>query len=81
MVIRRDLLAAAAKRRGVSQVALVREAIEASLRMPGAACGPWLFEQISDLIGVANDGPSDLATNPAHMEGFGLDGPRCGSSA
>ena len=23
------------------------------------------------LIGVCNDGPSDLATNPVHMEGFG----------
>lgn len=72
----RAKLAAAAKHRGITQSAFVRQAIEVHLRMPEAlSSGLSLFDQMSDLIGIADDGPPDLATNPVHMEGLGLDGP------
>jgi hypothetical protein len=29
------------------------------------------LERAKDLIGVVDDAPSDLATNPKHMQGFG----------
>lgn len=36
----------------------------------GGRKGPFL-ERAKDLIGVVDDSPSDLATNPKHMQGFG----------
>jgi hypothetical protein len=71
----RAKLVATAKRRGVTQSELVRDAIETSLRAPDATTGPSLFDQISDLIGVTAAGPPDLSTNKKYLEGLGLDGP------
>ncbi len=71
----RARLVAAAKRRGVTQSELVRDAIETSLRAPDASSGPTLFDQISDLIGIVDRGPPELSTNKKYLEGFGLDGP------
>lgn len=36
----------------------------------GGRKGSFL-ERAKDLIGVVDDAPSDLATNPKHMQGFG----------
>ena len=71
----RAKLAMTAKLRGVTQSALVREAIEESLRPPV----PSPYDQIADLIEALpapskSDRPTDSARNP-HMGGFGLDGP------
>ncbi len=72
----RARLVAAAKRRGVTQSELVRDAIETSLRAP-VTPGPSAYDLIADLIeGLPADGPSDLSTNKKYMEGFGLDGPQ-----
>ena len=37
------------------------------------ASGRTLFDALNDrgLIGFMHDGPTDLSTNPRHMEGFG----------
>ena len=67
----RSQIASAAKRRGITQSELVRQAIESTLRahQPVASA----YDRISDLIGIY-DGPGDLSTNKKYMEGFGLDG-------
>ena len=73
----RAKLVATAKRRGVTQSELVRDAIETSLRAP-VKPGPSAYDLIADLIeGLPGDGgPSDLSSNKKYMEGYGLDGPR-----
>lgn len=37
------------------------------------ADGRTLYDRLKDsgTLGASNDGPTDLATNPIHMEGFG----------
>ena len=70
----RAKIAAAAKRRRISQSELVRQAIEESLREP-IPPGESLYDQIKDLIdALPTDGPvTDRSTNKKWMEGFGLD--------
>ena len=66
---------------GVDATDLVRDAIEqyaASHQNGGANLGEPLFDRWSKLgfIGCvegSQDSPTDLSTNPRHMEGFGLD--------
>ncbi|MCY4182637.1 MAG: ribbon-helix-helix protein, CopG family [Gammaproteobacteria bacterium] len=64
-------LAAAARRRGISKSALVREAIQSFLLADEAAGGrePGLT-RIADLVG-AFTGPADLSVNDKYLEGFG----------
>ncbi len=66
-----------AERKGLTQKAAVLEAVERELTengdgeaQPGSA-----LEQIADLVGVEpdSDAPTDLSTNPEHMEGYGRD--------
>ena len=73
----RARLVAAAKRRGVTQSELVRDAIGTSLHAP-VKPSPNAYDLIADLIeGLpVDDGPSDLSTNKKYMQGFGLDGPQ-----
>ena len=51
---------------------------ELSKPEPPRAQGPprTLYDALNarGLIGFMTDGPSDLSTNPIHMEGFGKDG-------
>ena len=56
-----------AKSRGLTQSAVIREAIDA-LKEPAAQS---FLEAAGDAVGSV-DGPRDLSTNPAHMEGYGL---------
>ena len=63
-------LTAVAQHRGASRSAVVREAIEAYLAeaaepKPGSVAERW-----GDTIGCL-EGPGDLSTNQAHLEGFG----------
>lgn len=66
-------LEAEAKAEGVSPSDLVREALRELLRRrkPRESC--YDLAKRLGIIGSAKGLPSDLSTNPAHMEGFGLD--------
>ncbi|MBI2944617.1 MAG: CopG family transcriptional regulator [Candidatus Wallbacteria bacterium] len=60
-----------ANRRGMSKSALVREMVREGLARDGPA-GPATFgEATADLCGCVTDGPRDLATNRAHLKGYG----------
>lgn len=63
-------VAAAAHRRRVSKSALIREAIEGFLRGPEADRQGSALSLVADLAGSC-EGPGDLSTNDAYMEGFG----------
>jgi metal-responsive CopG/Arc/MetJ family transcriptional regulator len=62
-------LDAAARRRGMTRSALVRDALEAYLRRVVAGNGS-AADLASDLIGVV-EGPRDLSQRSKHMKGFG----------
>lgn len=62
-------VAAAARHRGVSRSALMREALETYLRGAGAGAGS-AADLARDLVGAV-EGPRDLSHHPRHMEGFG----------
>ena len=66
-------LSRAAKKAGKSESEIVRAAIEdyCAAESPGPSAYD-LFKK-AGLIGVAKNLPSDLATNPKYMEGFGRD--------
>ncbi len=64
-------LDALAKARGQNRSEVIRDAIEA---FAGGPEKPSAFDAIRHLVGCLDDeGPADLATNPEHMEGLGLD--------
>ena len=60
----------AARRRGVSRSALIREALEAFLRAERADEPVSALTMTTDLAGTLS-GPADLSVNPDHMHGFG----------
>ncbi|WP_419935136.1 ribbon-helix-helix domain-containing protein [Candidatus Palauibacter sp.] len=60
----------AARRRGVSRSALIREALETFLRRERAAPTVSALSRAVDLVG-AFPGPDDLSVNPDYMRGFG----------
>ena len=53
-----------------SKQALLREAIEQRLKTRRAVGRVFAYELVKHLVGTL-EGPSDLATNPEHMKGFG----------
>jgi len=50
--------------------ALLREAIEQRLRIKRVVGRVSAYDLVKHLVGTL-EGPSDLATNPEHMNGFG----------
>lgn len=60
----------AARLRGQSKSAFVREAVEMHLDNGELASPGSCFDLASDLAGSL-DGPPDLSTNPKHLKGFG----------
>ncbi len=64
-------LEAEARERGVSPSEIVRQALQERLRQrtPRENCRE-LAERLG-ILGSAKGLPSDLSTNPIHMEGFG----------
>ena len=61
-----------AKAKGVTPSAIVRQILEEHyLQTPGETC--LQFARRIGIVGIYKDGPSDLSTNPAHMEGFGVE--------
>lgn len=61
-----------AKQRSVSQDVIVRQALEQALPQAEDAGGQSVFERLKRLTVNDPASPSDLATNPAHMEGCGV---------
>lgn len=63
-----------AKCMGVSKSQLVRESIEEAFRATDnmAEEAPSMYDLTKDDCGCFDSGVNDLATNPKHMEGFGL---------
>jgi hypothetical protein len=71
-------LTEAAERRGTVKEELVRDFVRAGLAtarttLSDDASGraPTCFDLSKDLAGCLDGGPGDLATNPAHMNGYG----------
>ena len=60
----------AARRRGVSRSALIREVLEVFLRTERSAPSDSALSRAVDLAG-AFSGPRDLSANPDYMRGFG----------
>ena len=54
-----------------SKSALVREALEDRLKGKRRRGQVMAYDLVKHLCGSIKDGPSDLATNPKYMEGFG----------
>ena len=55
---------------GRSVSSIVRDAITNGL--PTAPAEPSLFERTKDLCGKGKSGIPDLASNPGHLEGYGV---------
>jgi hypothetical protein len=64
-------LQAAARRQGVSCSHLLRQAAEQWVNGSRRRGKASLYERSKDLCGVVKRGPSDLASNPKHLRGFG----------
>ncbi|MDR3622653.1 MAG: ribbon-helix-helix protein, CopG family [Paludisphaera borealis] len=67
-------LEAEAKAEGVSPSDLAREALREHLRRRKPRETAYDVAKRLGIIGVYTDAPSDLSTNPDHMEGFGARG-------
>ena len=61
-----------ARQRSVTPDAIVRQALEQALPGGGSGAERSVFERLQSLSVNDPDSPADLATNPAHMEGFGV---------
>jgi metal-responsive CopG/Arc/MetJ family transcriptional regulator len=66
-------LEAEAREKGVSPSEIIRRALEQHVRQqkPRESC--YDVAKRLGIIGSAKGLPTDLSTNPEHMEGFGLD--------
>lgn len=60
-----------ARAEGMSQGAIVRRALRAYGVTPEPEKAKSGYDVIKHLIGSCKGGPSDLATNPKYLEGFG----------
>jgi metal-responsive CopG/Arc/MetJ family transcriptional regulator len=69
----RAKLAKIAKQRGETESELARVALQSYLDAtpPQESC--YDIAKRLGIIGIMKDGPSDLSTNPKHLEGFGRD--------
>ena len=67
----RQKLEAEAREKGVSPSEVVRQAIEEHFRLHKPAESCYDIAKRLGIIGSAKGLPTDLSTNPAHMEGFG----------
>ena len=57
--------------RGTTKSSLVRDCLEKALNARPAGDQASCYDLASDLAGTLQGLPSDLATNPKHMKGFG----------
>jgi len=61
-----------ARRQSVTPDVIVRKALEQALAQEEGAGERSVFERLQSLSVNDPASPTDLATNPAHMEGFGV---------
>jgi len=66
-----EQLEAEASRQLVPKSAVVREALERSLKHRRETHQKTAFDRVKDLCGIIKDGPPDLSTNPEYMKDFG----------
>ena len=66
-------LEAEAREKGVRPSDIVRQALEEHVQKQTPRESAYDLAKRLGIIGVFKGGPSDLSTNPAHMEGFGRD--------
>lgn len=65
-------LTAAAKRRGASKSAVVREALHDYLDREGTPAAATSFAELArEFIGCVDGGPVDLSYHQRHLKGFG----------
>ncbi len=63
-------LEAFARQRRLSKSEVVRQALEERLRHSRGKAAPSAFDIVKSICGALH-GPSDLSTNPKHLEGLG----------
>ena len=66
-------LEAEAREKGVSPSAIVREVLEEHMRRRTPRESAYDLAKRLGILGSAKGLPTDLSTNPKHMEGFGRD--------
>ena len=66
-------LEALAEKRGVSKSEIVRDSIARTVEEGLKNAKPSAYDLRKNACGIIKGGPSDLATNPKHREGFGED--------
>ncbi len=64
-------LEAEAREKGVSPSDVVRQVLERHAKERTPRPNAYVLAQQLGILGVAKGLPSDLSTNPKHMEGFG----------
>lgn len=69
----KEQLEAEARAKGVSPSEIVRQALEEHMQKQAPRESCYDLAKRAGLIGVFKGSPTDLSTNPAHMEGFGRD--------
>jgi hypothetical protein len=67
-----ERLACEARRQSVTPDVIVRQALEQALAREESAGEPSVFERLQSLSVNDPSSPTDLATNPAHLQGFGV---------
>lgn len=60
-----------ASRRLLPKSAIVRKALERSLKSSSHKGEKSAFESVKDLCGIIKDGPADMSANPKYLDGFG----------
>lgn len=63
-------LEALARRERTSKSTIVRQALERQVRRARKRVAPTAFDLVKSLCGSLH-GPTDLSSNPSHLEGFG----------
>ena len=63
-------LTSIARRKQTSQSDVLREALEAYVRLTSEQQPGSAYDLVSDLLGSL-EGPADLSTNPRHLEDYG----------
>ncbi len=67
-----DELSRLAQREHLSKSEVVRQALSAYVNeRNNLAPASTALDAVSDLVGCFSGGPADLASNPAHLAGFG----------
>lgn len=66
-----EQLEAEASRKLVPKSALVRDALERSLKHLGQTRKRTAFDRVKNLCGIIKDGVTDMSTNAKYMRNFG----------